>query len=48
MMTIRDNCIDTDRTALILVTEDVKNAVEKAKLTNVRFQRITEMERFQP
>jgi hypothetical protein len=35
-------------TALILVTEAVKNAVEKAKLTNVRFQRITEMERFQP
>jgi len=35
-------------TAFILVTETVKNAFEKARITNVEFHRITEMERFQP
>jgi hypothetical protein len=35
-------------TAFMLVTEPVKDAFEKAKITNVRFQKITEMERFQP
>jgi hypothetical protein len=34
-----------DRTSFVFVVEKVKNAMEKAKLTNFEFQRLTEFER---